>query len=164
MKRRPFAPSRRAATLVELMLAMAAGAALLAGMASTMGVAVRACDPKNTPAAGLIETAECVADVAAEFQFATAITEMTVAAVTITVPDRNNDATPETIRYAWAGAGQPLTRSYNGGAAATQLSAVQSAVFTLYPSSAAPVYATLTIQRTTDATTTVETSFPVLNL
>jgi hypothetical protein len=163
MRRRRQTPLRPGATLVELMLAIAAAAALLAGMASTMGVAVRASNPKNTPAAELLETAACLADIAADFQFATSITELTTAAVTITVPDRNADLAQETIRYAWAGAGQPLTRSYNGGGAAALVSPVQSWTLTPYPSAAAPVYATVTIQRTTDATTTVETSLPTLN-
>jgi hypothetical protein len=34
--------------------------------------------------------------------------------VTFTVPDQNGDGLPDTIRYAWAGAGTPLMRTFNG--------------------------------------------------
>ena len=45
-----------------------------------------------------------------DLKLALNFTEQTATAVTFTVPDRNGDAQPETIRYAWTGAGAPLTR------------------------------------------------------
>ena len=72
--------------------------------------------------------AERIAD---DVRLALSFTERTATAVTFTVPDRNADAAPETIRYAWSGAGgstifvgltsyaiapYTLTREYNGAA------------------------------------------------
>jgi hypothetical protein len=45
---------------------------------------------------------------------AVSFSEQTATAATFTVPDRNGDSLPETIRYAWAGAGSPITRQVNG--------------------------------------------------
>jgi hypothetical protein len=52
--------------------------------------------------------------VAADLRVATRIIEKTATSVTFTVPDRNADGMPETLCYAWAGAGSPLTRQCNG--------------------------------------------------
>ena len=58
--------------------------------------------------------------ISTELAVATTVTERTANSITFTVPDRNGDASPETIRYAWSGvAGAPLTRSYNGSTAVT---------------------------------------------
>lgn len=59
-------------------------------------------------------------DLLADIQLAQSFSENTTTAVTFTVPDRNGDNNPETIRYAWSGnAGDPLTRQYNSGAVVT---------------------------------------------
>lgn len=51
-----------------------------------------------------------------ELRYALNFVERSSTAVEFTVADRDHDATPETIRYAWSGTlGDPLTRQYNGG-------------------------------------------------
>ena len=62
-----------------------------------------------------------------DLQSALTLSELTATSVTMTVPDRNGDDVPETIRYNWAGtAGEPLTQVYNGGSATTLAANVQS--------------------------------------
>ena len=39
----------------------------------------------------------------ADLQLATGFTERTTKAATFTVPDRDGDSKPETLRYAWSG-------------------------------------------------------------
>ncbi len=164
MRRQPL--SHGAFTLVELVAAMASAAILVAGMASTMFVALRASNPATTPAAGMLAALTCMSEMSAELQYATALTESTANALTATVPDRTDaNATPETIRYAWSGvAGQPLTRSYNGGTAVNVIPSVQSFTVAYYPSAAAAEYVTVRIQPTTSTRSVVETSISLLNL
>ncbi len=53
-----------------------------------------------------------------DLKIALSVPEVTTTAITLTVPDRDGDLVPETIRYAWSGTnGAPLTRAYNGGTA-----------------------------------------------
>lgn len=155
---------RRGLTLVELVVSMLAATTLLAGMGSTMFIALRAADPTKTPAASVLAAAACAADMIADLQYATALSSATATGVTATVPDRNNDAVAETIRYAWSGAGQPIVRQYNAGAAATALDAVQSFEIQYYPSAAAPQYLVLRIQPTPQASSLVETYVPLSNM
>jgi hypothetical protein len=158
--------SRRGFTLVELATSTGAAAILVAGMASTMSVALRASNPANTPAAGMLTALTCLSDMSAELQYAQAVTESTASAITATVPDRSDaDAASETIRYAWSGvAGQPLTRRYNGGTVINVVPSVQSFTAEYYPSAAAAEYVTVRIQLTASTRSIVETSIPLLNL
>lgn len=55
-------------------------------------------------------------DLLADLERATGFTERTATSATFTVPDRNGDGRPETLRYAWSGTpGAPLTLQMNGG-------------------------------------------------
>ncbi len=159
-------PARRAFTLVELVTSMAAASALLAGIASTLFVALRASNPASTPAASMLQALSCMADAAAELQYAQAVTESTARSITATVPDRADvDTAPEIVRYAWSGvAGDPLTRTYNGGTAARVIPSVQSFAIEYFPSAIAPKYVTVRIQPTTGTRSVVETSISLLNL
>jgi hypothetical protein len=164
-QQRVSARRRRAFTLVEMVTALASATILTAGLASTMLIAVRASNPANTPAAGMLQALGCMADMAAEVQYALTVTEYTATAITVTVPDRTDANTnPETIRYAWSGvAGAPVTRSYNGGAAVSVVPSVQSFTLEYSPSAAAADFVTVRIRTTTSTRTTVETSFALVN-
>jgi hypothetical protein len=153
-------------TLIELVASLAGAAALVAAMGATMGIALRASDPAQTPAAGIVETSQSLADLATEVQYALTLTEATATAITVTVPDRNDaDANAETIRYAWSGvAGAPVTRQYNGGTAVSVAPNVGSFAIDYRPSAAAPKYLTVRVRRAADTRTTVETALPMLNL
>ncbi|MCC6494333.1 MAG: hypothetical protein IT424_15080 [Pirellulales bacterium] len=160
------APTRRGLTMVELVASMVSAAALTAGLSSTMFIALRASDPSYTHAAPMLETSACLADMAADLQYATAVTEATATSITVVVPDRNDaDALPETIRYVFTSpAGGPLVRQINGGAFAAILPSVNSATIRYYPSAGAPRTISVTIQRATSVASTVHTAIPLVNM
>jgi hypothetical protein len=107
--------SWRAVTLVEMVVSLTIVSILLGACGSVMLLASRVMGISAAGPAVSRAVADAAADqVAADLQMALQITERTATAVTFTVPDRNGDSTPETLRYAWAGAGSPLTRQYNG--------------------------------------------------
>ncbi|HEX8911646.1 MAG TPA: prepilin-type N-terminal cleavage/methylation domain-containing protein [Humisphaera sp.] len=114
-RRRP----RRALTLVELSMSLAVLGVILAATASVVVVAARALAAQSSNPGALAASARSATDqIVDDLAVATAITEQTATAVTMTVPDRNGDGAAETVRYAWSGvAGDPVTRSYNGGTA-----------------------------------------------
>jgi len=93
-------------TVVSILLGACGSLMLLAGRALTVSAA-----GSNVP---MITAHDAADQVAADLQMALKTTERTATAVTCTVPDRNGDGVPETLRYAWAGPGSPLTRQYNG--------------------------------------------------
>ncbi|MGL4514594.1 MAG: PulJ/GspJ family protein [Lacipirellulaceae bacterium] len=110
--------SRRGYTLVELLMASAASTALVGGLASAIYVSSKALDPGNGASARRTAADRAAAAILSDAQHALCYTERTATALTLKVPDRTDDDQPETIRYAWGGAaGDPLTRSVNGGAA-----------------------------------------------
>ena len=70
--------------------------------------------------------AEVLDEVMTDIHYALDFSERQPNAVTFTVPDRNGDSLPETIRYAWSGiSGDPLTYEQNGGPPATIAEDVQ---------------------------------------
>jgi hypothetical protein len=122
--------TRRGYTLVELLMASAASTALIGGLASAMFVASRALDPSQGAAARRTAADRAAAALLSDAQHALRLTERTATALTFAVPDRTGDNQPETLRYAWSGtAGDPLTRSLNGGAALPIASDIRSLTF-----------------------------------
>jgi hypothetical protein len=66
-----------------------------------------------------------------DLKMATAVSEQTATAITMTVPDRDGDGSPETIRYSWSGtAGDPLMRTYNSRTSSIVASNVRALNFT----------------------------------
>lgn len=106
--------TRRAFTLLELLMAMAISGVVLAGICSALLAAARALPPKSDPVAASLTAAEAVNMLTDDLRFATSITAAAADAVQFTVPDRNSDGAPETIRYEWKGAGRSLLRTVNG--------------------------------------------------
>ena len=164
MTPRPRTTRRRGVTLIELITSLVTAAVLLAGISSSIFIAVRASDPKKTPAVSVLESSARLADMTMDLQYAQTIALATATGVTATVADRNGDNNPETIRYAWAGVGQPLTRQYNGGTTATIASSVQVFDIQYVPSSAAPQYLVLRLQGLSQASSAVETYLTLFNL
>ena len=106
-------------TLLELVVASAGATFLIVGLASSVYIASQAVDPSSSPGNATIQGDSALSDLMADLRLATSFSETTPTAITFSVPDRDNDTNPETIRYAWSGTpGDPLTRQYNGGAAA----------------------------------------------
>ena len=111
-------PGRRRAgfTLIEMLVSIAIMTVLVVGIASAIMLATHAAEGAGQPAA-LADAARVIDQITAELAVALSFSERTSTVVTFTVPDRDSDDAPETIRYAWSGVdGDPLTRQYNGGA------------------------------------------------
>jgi len=121
-------------TLIELVAALAIVGVLVLGMASAVLMASRAVDPRN-PQLARHAAAEAAERLARELQFAYAFSARSSDAVTFTIPDRRSDGdtAPESVRYAWSGtAGDPLTRVYNGSAAAVVIDDVREFALTYH--------------------------------
>ena len=105
-------------TLIELLLSVAIMAVLMGAMVISLAVASRALDDGAGPAGQTRRAAGIVEDMDADLAMALSFTERTAQAVTFTVPDRDGDGKPETIRYSWAGPDDGrLLRQVNGGPA-----------------------------------------------
>ncbi len=117
---------RRGYTLLELIIASSAGALVVAGLASSLVIASKALVPDAPATADANRGALALSQLTGDLRHALRFTERTATAVTFTVPDRNGDSSPETIRYSWAGtAGSPLLYQHNGGTAVTLAANVQ---------------------------------------
>lgn len=111
-------PRRRGFTLTELVLSMTIMTMLLGAITSTILVASHVIDDGTSPAVKNLAAAQVVDQITADLTYALTFSERTSQAVTFSVPDRDADSVPETIRYSWSGvAGDALTRQYNGGEA-----------------------------------------------
>jgi len=113
-------------TLIELVLTMSITSLIVVGLASAVRLSTQSLDTSSGPTAVALDTGAAVDQLNADVRLALGFTERTANAITFTVPDRNGDGLPETIRYAWAGAGSPVTRQINGGAIANILENVQA--------------------------------------
>lgn len=111
---------RRGVSLLELTISLVSAGVLVAGLSSSILIALRACDPESSPTLPLLDAATALTELQTDLQCAKAITEKQPRSVTVLVPDRDGDGQPETIRYAWTGiSGMPLTRRVNSGAILT---------------------------------------------
>ncbi len=107
-------PSRRGATLVELTAGLAITAILIGGLMSAITLASRAVPDPEDPLAASIDGFHAAEQIAADLYCAQSFSNATATAVQFTVVDRDNDSTPETIRYEWSGTpGDPLRWQYN---------------------------------------------------
>jgi prepilin-type N-terminal cleavage/methylation domain-containing protein len=108
--------SASAFTLIEMLISLAIMAVIAAALGATIVLASRALDQQAGPGASTVAARRASDRLLGEVAVATAFSERTASAVTFSVPDRDGDGTPETIRYAWSGvAGEPLTRQFNDG-------------------------------------------------
>ena len=121
----------RGVTLLELLTCVVVTGMLVGGLASAVRLATTSLENSTGGASTAIATGEAIDRLNAELRLATRFTERTATAVTFAIPDQTGDGAAETIRYAWAGTGLPLTRSMNGlpSPAASVLDNVQSLDF-----------------------------------
>jgi len=106
-------------TLIELVVSVAITSILTVALGSTILIASRALPDGQGPADAVVRAAAVADQLAREIEYAVSINSRSANMVEFTVADRNGDEAPETIRYEWSGAaGDPLTRRYNGQAAA----------------------------------------------
>lgn len=113
-------------TLIEVVVASTASALLVVGLASSAYIAARALDLVTGPTATRSHVVEVLDQVVGDLHTALSFAERTATAVEFTVPDRDGDGQPETLRYAWGGsAGDPLTYSVSGSDAVVLLPEVR---------------------------------------
>lgn len=113
-------PHQKGMTLVELVMSVAILSILAGAAGSAIVIATRAAQLGAGDASEWPDTTEAADRIGANLEVAIGFTERTDTAVTFTVPDRDGDGAPETLRYAWSGiAGDPLVYQYNGGLPAT---------------------------------------------
>ncbi len=150
-------------SLIEMVISMVSASVLVGGLATALLVAMRANDPEQGPTRASLASADVLSDMS-ELQFALSVTEQTLTAVEVTVPDRNDDGSPETIRYAWSGiTGDPLTRKYNGGAAYEITGAVHDFEIIYHSSDSQLVYLDVRLQLSSDLASVMESALPLLN-
>jgi hypothetical protein len=119
--------NRNGLTLLELVVAMASSVILVAGLAGSLYISSQALPTADNPARQSAQAATIIRDMMADVGLALSFTERTDKAMTFTVPDRDGDNAPETIRYAWSGtAGDPLTYQYNSGSVIDIAASVQN--------------------------------------
>lgn len=122
--------ARLGMTLVEMVIGIAISSVLFVGLTSSLYIAAQSLDVGQAEMAVRRTAQQRMAQLHRDVESARNITELTATSVTLTVPDRNGDETPETIRYAWSGtAGDPLTQQYNGGAITNYLASIDSLTF-----------------------------------
>ncbi len=102
-------------SLLEVVIASAASTVLVAGLASAIFIASETLDVESGSLATANETNRVIEQINHDLHSAVTISELTNTSVTMTVPDRDGDTVPETIRYYWSGvAGSDLDHTYNG--------------------------------------------------
>lgn len=97
--RRVSRGARPGFTLVEAVMAMAVMAVLLMGMTGALTMSISAADRGQDQNARMVSALELADRMAADIADAKAITERTDTAITVTVPDRDEDGWDEEIRY-----------------------------------------------------------------
>jgi hypothetical protein len=112
-------------------------------IASAITLAMRSAASTRDPSSAYTQTAASRAAldvVSDDLKAATKIEPLSIppwpsgtVGVTLTVPARNGDTSPETIVYSWAGAGQPLMRQFNNSTAVSIADNVQNFSIGLSP-------------------------------
>ena len=141
---------------MELVTAMVASAALLAGLGSVMMISRQIA---YTPSASAkrLEASEAVNELADDARFATFIVTHTIHVFEFVVADRNGDGTAERIRYEWSGVpGAPLQKTVNGGTPVALVDSVQDFQLSYILDAQ-----TTTLSTTTDTAETILVSYAV---
>lgn len=117
--------ARRAFTLVELVLACALLAILLAAGRGAIFLASKSA--RSVPADQSVTLSAALNQVSADILGSTQIFELSQNSIGLVVPDRNGDGEDESIKYSWSGtAGAPLLRTQNSGNAEAIVASLQS--------------------------------------
>jgi type II secretory pathway pseudopilin PulG len=100
---------------VELVVSLGIMSVLAVGVSSAVVVSMRAVETANSQSTRIRQATDVSNQMASELSGALAVTEKGTTALTMFVPDRDNNGASEEIRYSWSGvAGDPLLRRYNG--------------------------------------------------
>jgi prepilin-type N-terminal cleavage/methylation domain-containing protein len=109
--------NRTAFTLVEMLASLTILSIIMLSAGAVMTLAARAFSNStntNNPSVQAALARSAVDQIADDMKMANSFPTTGPTSVTFTVPDRTGDGADETISYSWAGAGQPLVRTFNG--------------------------------------------------
>jgi len=110
--------------------AIASASLVMAGLGASLMIASRALPGGRDPLADTAAASRAMGVTLADVTHAIAVRRAEPTVLSIDLADRDGDAQPETIEYAWTGTpGDPLTRSINGGAEAPILQDVRTLRF-----------------------------------
>ena len=164
MKLRRRLKMRAGLTLIELMLSVTSASVLLVGTTSTLYIALQSANPSLSPAPAELEGIDLLANISLELQHATAVTEQSPNSIRVVVPDRDFDATDDTIRYSWSGApGGAVTRQYNGGPEVKMAVDVHDFTIAYHQPDVDLEYVSISLQITEKIETRVQNGFALLN-
>jgi hypothetical protein len=91
---------------------------LTVALGSAVILATQAVPKSGNPMHAMVQGSLITDGIAGDLHCALSFTERSANVVEFTVPDRDRNGFPETIRYEWSGSpGDPLAYQYNGGAA-----------------------------------------------
>lgn len=120
---------RRGFSLVELVLACALLAILLAAGRGAIGLAHKAARSQSVDRS--VSLSAALNEITGDVTCATQIFNSSATTVGLVVPDRNGDGEDESIEYAWSGTpGDPLLRTTNSGTPEILVSSVHSLAIT----------------------------------
>ena len=131
-KRRCLCAPARGFTLIEMVVSLGIVSIIAMASAGVMRLASRAATTQADPLAEASGPGEALRQIQQDLRLATRILRADTTSLRFQTPDRNGDALPETIEYAWSGvAGAQATRSVNGSPASTFLTNVTGLDFSL---------------------------------
>ena len=117
--KRTHSKRRSGYTLIELLVATSVSSMLIVGLPSSIYIVSQSVSGDNITVSRS-NTAEIQSQFMNDLKHAVSFGELTSTAITMTIPDRDNDGRTEVIRYSWTGvAGDPLLYQYNSEAEVT---------------------------------------------
>jgi len=125
-----FTRCRSGFTMIEMVTSLVILAILLLACGSVVSLASYTINQSSTRTASQIQGGDAVSQLTDDLNVALNFTERTATSTTFTVPDRLNAGSPQTVRYAWGGAGTALTRQFNAGPAVPIITSAQSLALT----------------------------------
>jgi hypothetical protein len=103
--------------LAEIAISLPTIGVLTVGMCSAVLLTVRAIPQRGSMLTAAVEATQVMEQLERDLRCATHVDQRESNNIQFSVPDRNGDGQPETIRYWWSGsAGTPILRQFNGGA------------------------------------------------
>lgn len=132
-------PIQHGYTLVEVIVTLAIMSTVVLGLGSAIMLSARAA-PSVNDALGLASDAgRAIEEMTDDLASAVLFESVTATGARFQVADRDNDATNETIEYAWSGVmGEPLTRTLNGGFASVLIDQVDGLAMSYLTSPPSP--------------------------
>lgn len=156
---------KRGFTLLEMVVAVSASGILVAGMMSSIFIALRATDKSSTSADAVLEGTRALTEVTLDMHDATTLLAQTPTVIVANVPDRDDDLGEELIQYVWSGvAGNALYRVYTNGTTEMVVDDVHEFLVEYPKTSAGHRYVNVAIQVSDNSAARVETAFMLDNL